>query len=524
MKSVLFSTDFVRRSDGTLTPVEINTNTSHSMKISHPLTVENFEENLDGFMDYEGLNNFMIQNSLSKLIIIDSWSKFGDIFKIFCEKYGFEYESIILEKNSINVPDIQELENELVIRIAYDSYSLFDDLYARDMYEFHNLIKNESFASPVAFQPQEDLDTITSLEASVDGVAPNYVLKPRYPSYTGPEYPKLYRFENKDDLDNLKLNLTSNEFIQKYEINKTYVEDNGNTVYFYRSIDLLISSTFDTVNVFTYKGFNSVRVDNESIRYENEIDSNFRMNDGMGIKYYPLWFTRKNFLFHFDDTDEVLLPNDGLLNANEIKVGDTLKSLKFDNPSIKNGGYSNTPFSIEELNNFTLVESNVVMQSENPQKNLFINIKATNSEYGNFEWFDGWSNPYLITKQGTDLVSFKSEKIGDIEVGDIVYVYNKSASSLIPLTVTEVFFEIKEDKTYLITLSDSPLFFVKLENTSNSEEIGNWFLLQHNFNCYPDCYNGNPLGYNCYTFGCLGCGKYSPGCFNCGGSAFGSCP
>jgi hypothetical protein len=97
-------------------------------------------------------------------------------------------------------------------------------------------------------------------------------------------------------------------------------------------------------------------------------------------------------------------------------------------------------------------------------------------------------------------------------------------SSLIPLTVTEVFFEIKEDKTYLITLGDNPLFFIKIDNINNSEEIGNWFLLQHNFSCYPDCYPGNSLGYDCFTYGCLGCGKQSYGCFNCGGSNFAFCP
>lgn len=524
MKSVLFSTDFVRRSDGTLTPVEINTNTGHSLKIAHPLTIETFEENLNGFMDYEGLSQFMIQNNLTKLITVDSWSKFGDIFNIFCEKYGFEYESIVLDKNSINVPDIDEGINELVIRIAYDSYSLFDDMYARDMYEFHNLIKEEDFASPVAFGQEDNLDTITDLELSIDGVAPNYVLKPRYPSYTGSEYPKLYRFETQEKLNQLKLSIQSNEFLQKYEINKTNVEENGNTVYYYRSIDLLLANTLDTLNVFSYKGFNSVRVDNESIKYEEEVDSNFQINDGMGIKYYPLWYTRKNFLFHFDDTDEVLLQDDSLLNANELKVGDTLKSLKFDNPSIKNGGYSNNTFSVDELSRFSFVDSNVVVKSENSQKNLFIHIKATNPDYGNFEWYDGWSNPYLINKQGTNSVSFKSEKIGGIEVGDIVYVYNKTASSLIPLTITEVFFEVREDKTYLITLSNSPLFFVGLNKTDSTEEIGNWFLLQHNQNCYNFCYNGNNYGYSCFVYGCLGCGKNSPGCFNCGGTASGFCP
>lgn len=526
MKSVLFSTDFVRRSDGTLTPVEINTNTGHSMKISQPLAVDKFEEKLNGFMDYEGLNQFMIENNINKLIIVDSWSKFGDIFKIFCEKYGFQYESIILEKDSINVPVIDESINELVIRIAYDSYSTFDHVYARDMFEFHNLIKDESFASPVTFLGEDVLDTISELELSVDDILPNYVLKPRFPAYDKKQYPKLYRLESNEKLHNLKSILTSNEFIQKYEISPSHVEENGNTVYFYRSIDLVVADTFKTLNIFSYKAFNAVRVDNESIRYEYEVDSSSQMNDAMGIKYYPLWYTRGSFLYHFDDTDEILLPNNALLNANELKIGDTLKSFQFNNLDIRNGGYLKQPFGLEELNNFTLIESRVVERSENEKKNLFINIKATNEEYGDFEWFDGWSNPYLITKQGTDEVSFISEKLGNIEIGDIVYIFNKTISSLIPLTITDVYFDIKEDKTYSITLDESPLFFIKLESINNTNEIGNWFLLQHNnTTCFPDCYPGNNSAYSCYDPFCYGCSKNSIGCYNCGGqNTLTTCP
>lgn len=522
MKSVLFSTDFVRRNDGTLTPVEINTNTSHSMKLME-VTLENFEEKLYGFMNYEELNQFFIQNNITKLIMIDSWAKFTDIFKVFCEKYGFEYESILLGVDSVNIPDIDEAENELVIRISYDSYSLFDDLYARDMFEFHNLIKDEPFSSPVTFIGNDELDTINELELSIDGILPNYVLKPRFPSYDKQSYPKLYRFENEEKLNNVKSNLTTNDFLQKYEINPSYVEENGNTVYYYRSIDLLISNTFDTLNIFSYTGFNAVRIDNDSIRYEYEVDDNSEMNDGMGLKYYPFWYTRTNFVFHFDDTDKILSYNDVLLNANELKIGDNLKSLKFDNENIKNGGAGGGTDNIDDLKNFTLVESNINNINANPEKNLFINIKATNIEYGNFEWFDGWSNPYLITKQGTEFASFKSEKIGDIEVGDIVYVYNKTISSLIPLTITEVFFEIKINQTYLITLSDSPLFFINIDNTNNSEEIGNWFLLQHNAVCYQYCYSGNAFGYTCSTYSCQGCGKTSDGCINCGGGVKAIC-
>lgn len=524
MKSVLFSTDFVRRSDGTLTPVEINTNTGHELRIIEKLTLENFSVNLDDFMNHEGLKDFMVKNDLTKIITIDSNFRFGDIFEVFCEKYNFTYERVVLERDIINIPEIDEAVNELVIRIDYDSNSLFDDLYARDMYEFHNLIKEEDFASPVAFFKEDNLDSITDIELSIDGTAPNYVLKPRYPNYKGTEYPKLYRFDDQVKLNEVKNNINSSEFLQKYEISPSHVEENGNTVYYYRSIDLVLSSTLDTLNIFSYKGFNSVRLDNEVIRYDEEVDNNFQISNGMGIKYYPLWFTRGNFMYHFDDTDEILLPEGSLLNANDLKVGDTLQSFKFNNSDIHDSVYSvntNQVLNEEELNNFTLVDSKIFGKTENSSKNLFINIKAYSKEHGSFEWFDGWSNQYLIAKQGTDTAFFVSEMSGDIEVGDLIYVYNQATLSLIPLEVTEVYFEIKDNKTYLITLSDgNPLFFIKINNTNTNSGINDWFLLQHNSSCENTCGAGS----SCGNSNCSACGKFAPGCTACGGNATNTCP
>ena len=512
MKSVLFSTDFVRRGDGSLTPLEINTNTGHSIKFKHPsFTTENFNENFDGFMNHTELNEFMLENNLTKIIIIDAQHKFGDIFKIFCEFYNFEYEYIVLERNAVNIPEIEELENELIIRIAYDSYSILDDLYARDMYQFHNLIKDESFASPVTFIESEifgndGLDTITEVEYSIDGVTPNYVLKPRFPTYDEREYPKLYRFENEEHLNNIKSGLSKGGFLQKYEINKSYVEENGNTTYYYRSINLVFNESFDILNLFSYKGFNSVRLDNESIRYEYEVDENYQINNALGLKYYPLWYTRNGFQFHFDDTDDILLPDGNLIKSENLKIGDFVKSIKF-NKAKFNKAEENT----DDLNDFEIIQSEIKHYSENTKDNLFINIKAYSEEFGYFEWYDGWSNPYLTLRK--DGVGFTSIKRGGLEVGDTIYAYNNKSSEVVPFVITEIFFDIKPHKTYLISLNDNPLFFIKLDNISDD-----LFLIQHNNNCDYYCYTGNAYGYSCSLSICAGCSKNSEYCFNCGGN------
>ena len=60
MRSVLISTDLIRKGDGQWTPTEINTNSKHEISIKHKDTdVEHFIENFDLYFDHLQFHNFL---------------------------------------------------------------------------------------------------------------------------------------------------------------------------------------------------------------------------------------------------------------------------------------------------------------------------------------------------------------------------------------------------------------------------------------------------------------------------------
>ena len=157
MRSVLISVDFIYKQDGSLHPTELNTSTKDDLSIIE-LTKDNFVDEVKGYFDHEMLNTFMIKNSLKKIVLICTSGE-GRLYKIFTEYYGYDFEKILVGHTQLTVPEVEDSEDTLIIRVAYDTYALIDDLYARDNYEFHNLIVNEPFASPVTFN-ENNFDTI----------------------------------------------------------------------------------------------------------------------------------------------------------------------------------------------------------------------------------------------------------------------------------------------------------------------------------------------------------------------------
>ena len=106
MKGLLISTDFVKRNDGTLTPVEINTNSGHHIQYMHPkFNAETFLDNYGEVSDHGSVNQFMIDNELTKITIIESKSRLRNFFASFCDYYNYEFNSIELDPNSYTVPE-----------------------------------------------------------------------------------------------------------------------------------------------------------------------------------------------------------------------------------------------------------------------------------------------------------------------------------------------------------------------------------------------------------------------------------
>lgn len=509
MKAVLTSVDFVYKQDGTLTPLEINTNTSTEYPVGY-LTSENFLEKTEGTFPHTDLHNYMQSATFSKLKLIGERGGVANYFKVFSEFYGYQYELISVSPDATTVPEVEDADDTLIIRIAYDTYALIDDVYARDNYEFHNLIASESFASPVCFL-ENNFDSISSFEPSQDGVLPNYVLKPRTPGYSELEYPKIYRLDSETELNTLKSNLLDSEFIQKYEYNleKSLIDSR---TFHLRSMNLLIGGTLDVINIHNYVSENALSVDNTLLVYPSEIDSTSKQLDPLfGSKFYPTYYTRKSFSYHHDENDFVLAPDDTLIDFEQIQESTVLKDVFF-NEQIDNFNYGN----IEDVNTFSINSSSVENINFSTDGGIFINLTATHETLGEFSWYDGVDNRYLVDDQVTeDKVIYT--KGGYILPGDKIFIFNKSLNIMEPLTVTSKSYEIKQLKVYSVGLSPISEFFVQLNN-SNTD----LYLIQHNGCKGASCSEFDFS--SCYGSFCVDCGKNSPNCIHCGGASTTFCP
>ncbi len=505
MRSLLITTDFIYREDGTLTPTEINTDSSHSLSlVVKGFGADAFLPNFGNYFDHVNFHQFLVNGGFNKILTIDKKGGTHRIFESFCAYYNIQYEFVEVTPSSITIPEVEDNETTLIVRIAYDTYAIVDDLYARDMYEFHNLIKNESFASPVNFT-SENLDTIENFEPSQDGVIPNYVVKPRVPGYNKYEYPKLYRLDSTEELDNLKQTVRTDEFVQKYEYNPSKLVSNRTS--FIRSFDLICSPDLTIVHIMSYKSMNLMSTQNTLLRFDNEIDPlNKKLDNLFATKWWPSKYVEHGLMYHFDQNDEIVLEDGTLVTGADIKEGDSVKTF-----FVTEYLMGRETGLVSELDDF-IIDSTII-RSKTPDDNtgVFVNIEAVDSEGRTFRWFDGMSNLYLTTKQGTDTVSYESANSSKLGVGDLIYTYNKENNSVESLTVTEIYFDLKPTlDIYSMTLEKTHQFFVKFDSDAGDKSL---YLIQHNQNCAGGC----GMWYTCSTWAGYYCGNGSFNCPNCGG-------
>jgi hypothetical protein len=250
---------------------------------------------------------------------------------------------------------------------------------------------------------------------------------------------------------------------------------------------------------------NSVSTLNEKLIFEEFIDSNKRLNDLYFSKYYPTWWSKNGLNYHSDGKDLILKPDGTLVSFSNLQVNDEVQYIFFNNEFS-----AGEKQELDKLKEFSTGISTV--QSVSQKKNgIFVNIVASDENYGDLEWYDGVGNSYLVKKPGLEENIVLWTKAGNIEVGDELMVYNKSINKVVPLTVQSLFFDIKKLDLYLISLDPKPEFLVQINE--NNKDL---YLIQHNACTAASC---GQIITICANFRCVDCGKNSPNCLQCGGAA-----
>lgn len=471
MRTVLIGSDFMYHSDGSLRPIEINTNVTYNPN-------DKVEDDNDVF-DFTNLANFIRNNNFSVVIFIGMIKELDTELKTFCEANSLTYTYYEVGGHSLTVPYIEDNDQTLIIRSAFDTTAIIDDTYCADKVNFVKLIVNQSFGLKYITKDSDGTvdNQVTSLPDN--GNQPNFILRARYPGYDTNVYPKIYKVTTQEQLNNIIENeLTSDYILTEYAFNGDKLFNNTH-IPIIRSYNILYPPTLESFSIGQMTS-----IPESSVNLNPEYD-----NDGLILNTY-----RPSYLAHTDDhvgypklriTDNVLMADGTWKSPDQIQVGDVLKTISIPNPNNVNLGSEFTDFGID-IDTFnqgvTYTTDSVTDIRSILNYNNIVDITFTDGTV----WSDG-GYVFFLTYENND-VRWSMAK--DLAPGDQMIAIDTDNE-------TQVFSELKTiasiDKTknffdgWVMSVENNHLFIVKDTTTETANARANAFaFIEHNVTC-PGC-------------------------------------
>jgi hypothetical protein len=533
MRTLLLGTDFIKDTDGSLKALETNTDIFLGVATNIYLNTGS----LDSIVDSNNITEVVYINKVSTQsegfdieLTPNTTNKNQplDIFlKEYCESKSISFQYIVVEKNSITVPNIEDADNKLIIRGCYDTTALVDDTYARDNWEFLKLMYDVDPTSiPKTYINDETLgfDSIgTNLRDN--GVHPNFLIKKRSTPADERIYPILHKVESVEQLDNIKSNLLSDEYLQEYIFNPSDLLDSR--LKHYRSVDLICGGNLDIVNLWCIENSNA---------FELEADCDYNDNNVVQWwdrpKYLPKLtnFGNSNPKLSADSTTKILTTTNQLQLASSLSIGDTVTSVIIPGLPMNEHNYDLSKWS----SSFNDVVANTTISSS-----ALLNKTEVTDHVGiivNFETTDGIkfsdvdqamilvkNKPYPIsgsvpTSSIEDQVNFTS--FGFLNTNDTILLYNSVTSQLEEKVIADYYYTIDKVNAYILDFEELDLFLTMEEGT----DTPTYGIITHNYAYSCQTYSANypyrVCGYAC-AGGWWGC-VWGYICLRCGASPYGS--
>jgi len=533
MRGVIIGTDFVRDTDGSFKAIETNTNIHPAVDLRYYFDVNILDQIVSGteINEIHLINKTNLragyypeveltpesENTISGSSIDNNRSKiFSQMIEYYCQSKGFTFNNILLDANSITIPYIEDSDNKLIIRIAYDVTALIDDTYARDNWEFLKLMYDSNPTSiPATYINDVELgfDSIgTTLRDN--GVHPNYMIKKRITPADNHIHPKLYKINTIVELDTLKSELADDEYIQEYVLNDSDLLDGKLT--HYRSVDLIYGSNLDILNLWSVQFSNAFDLDSVC-----DLDDNNKIPIWERPKYfYKYNNNEKTPKVSADASTKVFLPDNTLTLLSSLNQNDTVKSITIpDLPMEENTvNLFNWSGSFDNLiNNFEVSSSQLtnIVKREN-WVGFFWNVECDGGTK-----FSDVSHAMILKKElesgSTSNYVVKFTQYMDLKPNDTLILFDSQTNSLIEKTIQTITYSYDEIEVYAVNFEELDLFLT-------AEEGGlRYGLLTHNYtydcrsftaNCLycTDC-SSNIIDY-WDTFQCCRCGGAYPNCDN----------
>ena len=454
MNSVLIGVDFAVTNDD-VKLLELNT----EVGISSPMISK---------FDFVSLFNYINTNNISTLHLIYKEVyiayQFIDEIKSYCLVNNVNYLETLIESNAIFIPEIEEDESTLILRLAYNSQAILDDLYCRDKSELIKLLFDNNLQDliPKTYSVYNDnvtvSDNLTTLNDN--GIIPNLIVKKSLPDAFKKTYPAFYNLQTNEELENLKSSLPDETVLQEYLYAPNTVID-STIVNHIRYWFLLSNGLSDVIDCGGYIGANSVQIEENLITYtdnklENIARAMFFSNPGKansdGVPH--------DYLVKVKNTDDTFVDK----IAGDIQMGDIIQAVdvntldsNFNRTQTEQWTYTGP---LEEL--LTYTTANVISVMDKEIEDWFYKI----------EYSTGTSllpNGKLILVEDNGVVSFKN--VVNLKVGDVIF-NNPSSFS----TITSISNEYYSGTMTIINIDPSDVYIAG--NVTN--EIMNT-LVVHNY-------------------------------------------
>jgi hypothetical protein len=455
MNSVLIATDFSAVNDD-VKFLEMNTD----MGISDPMV---------DYFDFASLFNYITSNNFTKLHLVYkelyTSNTFIEKIKLNCSNNNIAYNETITQINAILIPDISDETDTLVVRLAYNSQAILDDIYCRDKSELIKVIFDnnlEEYIPKTYSKYNDDVSINDNLDTLNDNdIIPNLIAKRTLPDTFKQLYPAFFNLTSVEDLNNLKSSLEPNILLQEYTYNSNNVID-STIVNHVRSWYLLTNGLSTVIDCGGYIGANSVQIEENLITYtNNKLDnvarSMFFSNPGVDTNSNGI---PSNYLIKVKQNDDSFLN----VTAENVQLNDVIEAINIEtlDPNFTQTETINWSYtgSIENLISYTT--ASVISVIDKPVEDWFVRIDYTSGS-------SLLPVSKLVLVEKDDVVKFK--RAYDLDTNDVIFNSSNNVSN-----ITSISNEYYSGSMTIIDIDPSDVFIAGNE----TNEIMNTIIV-HNY-------------------------------------------
>ena len=419
--AVLIGTDFAYDSKGKLIPLEINTNVGWDMV--------NRKETVDEIFDFTDLSMYVRENAIKEILLE------GKIVERCKDAIQKAIPHVTVSEATMGDYEEEHPNTTLFVRTAWSSQALVDT-FAASKEKFKSLIKSEDFCEGFS-EPSGNL--------------PNLVVKAIDPQYDKLTYPKFYRA----DVSTLKV--PHGFIVEPAVLNVDNLVEGRIPVF--RNWSLFVAGEngdkIDTIYLGTYTKVCGDEFDESKLEYNSdgalvEGRGMFLSLDGLSTQWPADALV--------EASDEVLMSDGSWKKASELKVGDRVKSLKFEDSLDIRHHVGQLTTTEKELKK-SFAEATVDFLTRTRGYRDFVEIKFDDKS----DWFDTANSSYLVKRES----GLEFDYISNLKKGDVVY-FLKDGSKLATKTVESVGTVRKYVDTYNVGLAENHVFFSRGEGETSA--------------------------------------------------------